>query len=388
MRKSDLTRIKKSKLALDKKLKENNITLVSDFIDTQTKIKVRCNVCNKEWEVRPNGFSGECKFCNRVKSTKSSFSKLHPDFTLINKNSREMTIKCNKCGTIFKRIRFNNLCPICDKELTHKRRSESQKNKRLSASCFDKYTHEKFVEELYKRRQDLEVLSEYKGSHKSMTFKHKDCGYVFSMPAYYAITGIECPKCRIKNTPKYVSNIENDVYEYVKSIYNGVIKRNTTYPIYKELDIFMPDKNVAIEVNGTYWHSSLFKSPEYHVDKSKRCENLGIRLIHIWEYEWFNERQRPILENIIKNALGLCENKIYARKCKIKVVNKTSELREFFDKNNIQGFRPGKFAVCLEYENRIVMSYIIGSAFFGKGKYQYEVIRGATELNYNIVGRS
>lgn len=32
------------------------------------------------------------------------------------------------------------------------------------------------------------------------------------------------------------------------------------------------------------------------------------------------------------------------------------------------------------------MSYMMGKAFFGKGKYEYEVIRGATKLGYNVVG--
>lgn len=98
-----------------------------------------------------------------------------------------------------------------------------------------------------------------------------------------------------------------------------------------------------------------------------------------------NERQRPILENIIKSALGCIEEKIPARKCKV-VIKQSSEMKEFFERNNIQGFRGGKFAICLEYDNEIVMSYIMGSAFFGKGKYEWEVIRGATKLGVTVVG--
>lgn len=115
------------------------------------------------------------------------------------------------------------------------------------------------------------------------------------------------------------------------------------------------------------------------------CENKGIRLIHIWEYEWNNPRQRPILENIIKHALGIIDNKIYARKCSVEI-KKSAEMKEFFDTNNIQGFRGGKFAICLMYENRVVMSYLMGDAYFGRGKYEWEVIRGATELGTLVVG--
>lgn len=35
---------------------------------------------------------------------------------------------------------------------------------------------------------------------------------------------------------------------------------------------------------------------------------------------------------------------------------------------------------------KVYMSYMMGKAFFGKGKYEWEVIRGATELGYTIVG--
>ena len=63
-------------------------------------------------------------------------------------------------------------------------------------------------------------------------------------------------------------------------------------------------------------------------------------------------------------------------------------MREFFDTNNIQGVRPGKFAICLgdKITNEVYMSYMMSNAFFGKGKYEWEVIRGATKLGYTVVG--
>lgn len=60
--------------------------------------------------------------------------------------------------------------------------------------------------------------------------------------------------------------------------------RTTIHPL--ELDFYIPEHNLAIEFNGTYWHSSLYKDKNYHYNKSKLCEEKGIRLIHIWEYEW------------------------------------------------------------------------------------------------------
>lgn len=183
-----------------------------------------------------------------------------------------------------------------------------------------------------------------------------------------------------------LSKPQIELQEYIKSIYNGIISVNNRSIISPyELDIYIPDKNLAIEYNGTYWHTSNNIDKKAHHNKSKLCEENGIRLIHIFEYEWENDRQRPVLENIIKSALGITKT-VYARKMKI-IEKPSSEMREFFDKNNIQGFRGGKTAICLADEKgEVYMSYIMGKAFFGKGKYEWEVIRGATKLGYTVVG--
>ena len=181
------------------------------------------------------------------------------------------------------------------------------------------------------------------------------------------------------------SDSENKIINFLNKN-NIVFEKNNRHVLNgKELDIYIPDYNVAIEYNGTYWHSSLYKDKNYHYDKSKLCEEKGIRLIHIWEYEWENERQRPILENIILSACGKIQNKIYARNCKIEI-RESKNMKQFFEENNIQGFRGGKFAICLIYNNEVVMSYIMGKAFFGKGKYEWEVIRGATKLGCSVIG--
>ena len=158
-----------------------------------------------------------------------------------------------------------------------------------------------------------------------------------------------------------------------------------------ELDFYIPEYNLAIEANDVWTHNSSFnayggkpKDKKYHLQKSQECEKKGIRLIHIWDYEWHNLRQKEILKSIILGACNQAKT-IYARKCTIEI-RESKTMREFFDKNNLAGFRGGKFAVCLVYEGEIVMAYMMGHAFFGKGKYEWEVIRGATKLGYRVIG--
>lgn len=184
-----------------------------------------------------------------------------------------------------------------------------------------------------------------------------------------------------------LSQPQIELQEYIKSIYKGEIIINTKKIITPyELDIYIPDKQLALEFNGNYYHTTEKLDKKAHYNKSIMCEKLGIRLIHIFEYEWIDNRQRLILENIIKSALDLNKT-LYARNLDI-IIKESKEMKSFFNDNNIQGFRGGKFAICLidKVTKEIYMSYLFGDAFFGKGKYQYEVIRGATKLGYNVIG--
>lgn len=312
------------------------------------------------------------QFLEKLNSLFPNQFELLSDYKGANAN---ITLRCKVCEQVIEK-RPNYLyeygCPSCKKL-----------NKKPRVNTWNQISSQEFRDNFNKLVGDeYTLLSDYTKAEDYIKIKHNECGHVWDVKArqFYS-TGSRCPLCA-----KKVSNAEKELYSFVSNTYDGEIQNNVRniIPPY-ELDIYIPDKNVAIEFNGTYWHSSLYKDADYHYNKSSACEEKGIRLIHIWEYEWINERQRPILENIIKSALGVIEEKIPARKCNV-VIKESSEMREFFDKNNIQGFRPGKFAICLEYNNEIVMSYMMGSAFFGKGKYEWEVIRGATKLGTTVVG--
>ena len=64
----------------------------------------------------------------------------------------------------------------------------------------------------------------------------------------------------------------------------------------KEVDIYLPELNIGIEVNGALSHNSGFspfdslpKSPSYHKDKSDLALSKGIRLFHFWEH-WDHDK--------------------------------------------------------------------------------------------------
>ena len=72
-----------------------------------------------------------------------------------------------------------------------------------------------------------------------------------------------------------------------------------------EIDFVIPQHNLAIEFNGLYYHSSLFKSKYYHLQKTKVCQKEGLHLIHIFEDE-FLEKQNLVF-SILSNQLKISQ---------------------------------------------------------------------------------
>ena len=153
--------------------------------------------------------------------------------------------------------------------------------------------------------------------------------------------------------------------------------------ISKELDIYIPDYNLAIEFNGLYWHSEIYKDSNYHLNKTNDCNNLGIKLIHIFEDDWIYKKD--ICKSIILNSISKIDKKIYARKCEIREVKDNNIIRNFLNTNHIQGFCSSTIKLGLFYENRLVSLMTFG--YRGtNGKKEYELIRFCNILNTNVIG--
>ena len=181
-----------------------------------------------------------------------------------------------------------------------------------------------------------------------------------------------------------VSNGEHELLEFVKSICDVEIVRGDRRTIRpQELDIYIPDKRVAIEFDGLYWHSEENgKDSGYHLNKTVECEKNGIRLIHVFEDEW--RFQRPIVEDRLKSILGVGQKSIFARKCAVKEIG-SRESNEFLEHNHIQGADGAPIRYGLFHNNELVAVMTFGKPRFSRG-YDYELIRFASKLGTHVVG--
>jgi transcription elongation factor Elf1 len=203
------------------------------------------------------------------------------------------------------------------------------------------------------------------------------------------INTIICTICNPINSSK--SGYEVKLYDFINKYYNGIINRGNRKILNNklELDIYIPELKIAFEFNGLWWHNELHKENKYHLNKTELCEKNNIQLIHIWEDDWLYKQD--IIKSMILNKLGKTQNKIYARKTKIKEITDNKLIKNFLEKNHIQGFVGSSVKIGLFYNDELVSLMTFGKKRISMGNKnfndnKYELLRFCNKLNTNIVG--
>ena len=161
------------------------------------------------------------------------------------------------------------------------------------------------IEKKYNCTQDIKLRNIYGNSWKLLGLEKIKIGpYVFI--SNEDIPLIEQYIDEGSHTNKYTSIKEKELVDFIKSIYDGVILENITNIVisknrFYELDIYLPDLNLAFDFNGIYWHSSKFKDPYYHQRKMLKCYDAGVQLIHIYENYW--DKEKDIIKNQIIDVI-------------------------------------------------------------------------------------
>ena len=231
--------------------------------------------------------------------------------------------------------------------------------------------------------EPLFSLDDFKSTNPIHEYKWKCpiCSNVF-------IDSLDCgkiPRC-LKCNPYVVSTskFENEIANFCKQYYPNLIEndRNILKEDRLEIDIYIPEIKLAIECNGLYWHSELNgKDKNYHIEKSKKCFNKGINLIHIFEDEWYDKED--IVKSILLAKMGKIPNKIYARKCIIKKVNQINSNKFLFE-NHLQGPINGK-SIGLYYNDELVSIIVYSKPRFNKN-YDIEILRFCNKKDFIIPG--
>lgn len=256
-------------------------------------------------------------------------------------------------------------CPKCSTERTHDavRLTTEDFISKARAKHGDRYDYSKSV---------------YTGKQKKLIVICREHGEFTPIASNHYINGTGCPKCGLikahekfkKSTEQLVEDnkavhgkrysydrterqankepialacpthgeppgMELDLFEYVKSLVgdSAVNKHTTSGGV--EIDVAVPSKNIGFEFNGLYGQSeAMGKGPLYHVSKTEKCAEEGIRLIHIFEDEWVLSQEK--VKSKICHLLGLNNRRIYARNTEVKEISAETAIR-FFKEHHIQG---------------------------------------------------
>lgn len=180
------------------------------------------------------------------------------------------------------------------------------------------------------------------------------------------------------------SHYEDEIIDYLKNIGVQNIQTNVKILDKEEADIYLPDNNLIIEFDGTYWHSDLFKAKNYHLNKSLLAEKLGYRLIHIYQYEWDDINQQEKIKQLLRIACGKVNERIYARNCEVKII-RNKEARLLNDKVHLQNHRNAKVTYGLFYKNELVQLMSFSKRKKGLDT-DWEIIRGCPGSNNIVIG--
>ena len=95
------------------------------------------------------------------------------------------------------------------------------------------------------------------------------------------------PLCRDCFANLTSSKAEQEIADYISTFYSGELVKNDRSIISPlELDLYYPEKRIAVEFNGDYWHNENHKSKDYHLNKYLKCRERGILLVSIFESDW------------------------------------------------------------------------------------------------------
>ena len=179
----------------------------------------------------------------------------------------------------------------------------------------------------------------------------------------------------------YRSSGEDDLCAYLKELGVKDFQINTKTIIEGELDIYIPEKQLAIEYHGIWWHSEN-KSPANrtkHFGLWRKCGEKKIRLYQIYEHEWNNPQKKLIWQSILAAALGIGDS-IYARKCSVVEVD-PKRAKTFYNANHLQGAVGASVHLGLIYGDELVsiMSFRIEDK-------QTELVRFCSLLGLRVAG--
>jgi len=372
------------------RLKDANITNLSfnrdEYVNFRTPIHVTCNKHKSVFIQKPHNICKGHIGCTQCVSEKIS-SKTR------NNTSKFVSMSKALYGDRFKYDKVNYTTNVAEVELICKDHGSFFRSPKVflrGYHCSECMKNDIFVKngELFKHKFNEDwtkynLKSQYCGTYQPIIVECPDHGEFEVTPEQCRIRAEICEKCRSKNGSKQ----ERVLFEFLE---NNNINYKPHYKLktdktYIELDAFLPDYNIAIEVNGLYWHreqEGTRYTKNYHLNKTDICKENGITLLHFYDTE-INEKLH-IVQSILRSKLNLNTDRVYARNTQVKYI--TSNIKkDFLNNYHMQGNDRSSVYLGLYYQDDLVCVMTFGTRKI-TGSLDHELMRFCVKPNTTVVG--
>lgn len=160
---------------------------------------------------------------------------------------------------------------------------------------------------------------------------------------------VTCTLCN--PVDRHRSGLELQVAEFIERELGLPVERSARVAG-REVDVLVKGVHLAIEFNGVYWHSELYRPRMYHLEKTMACRSAGVALLHLWEDDWLY--RRSVVESMIRVRLGRATRIIQARKCRVDDAVPRSVTSGFLEANHLLGPCVHSRSVCLSIDGEVV----------------------------------
>lgn len=215
----------------------------------------------------------------------------------------------------------------------------------------------------------------------------------FSIPwlKYYNQKGLlKVPEVYLEKT---VSKYETMLEHKLKELNVSYISNHRKLLDGLEVDFYLPEHGLAIEVNPSSTHNSnifaktsnrsyLNQSKErgYHYDKYRLCKDKGVVLIQLFEYDLEPTRFTSIIWPRLEQQILGYSTKLYARKTTIEELS-TKTARTFLESYHTQGYIASKVKYGMYYNGDLV-----AVATFGDNRGTVELKRLCFRPGIQVLG--
>ncbi len=333
--------------------------LSTEYINSSIKLKIKCHKRHIYWASYSNFQQSKrcpkCAFIENANHQQLSYKFVKQEIekvgyqllsTSYKNNNTKIQIKCDKehmYYTAYTKFQQGRKCPKC---------AMAERANKLS-----------FSYDFIKREIEKDGYALLSDSYKNNNIKIRircDKGHIYDVVYSSFQQGHRCSICSCNGT----SLMEKELQQWLSKYIDIECNKRFYYSGRKfhEADIYIPDKKLAIELDGLYYHSEQAgKDKNYHLNKTDFFEEQGVDLIHIFENEWL--LKQDIVKSVILRKLN-CISCLILKDYKIKYISQEIG-KDFLDQNHIQGDNKSDVYLGLWSKNTLmsVMSFKNGNNY-------------------------